>query len=240
MQPEATPVSGAFSGFTRDGFQFLVDLAQNNNRTWFQPRKPDYERLLRAPLEALCTALDGEFRARAIPLAADPARSPFRIYRDVRFSKDKSPYKTYVSASFPWTGVGGGVGGYLHLQPGEGYVGGGMWRPEPARLAAWRAAVVGDRPRVHALIDDPAFRSTFGTLDGERLQRAPKGFPADDPDLELLRLKDVTFGRRVSDAASMTIDFPASVADTLARAVPLLRLLAALPGHEAPVGWLRG
>lgn len=234
------PGSAPFTGFTHEGFQFLVDLAQHNERAWFQPRKAEFERLLKEPLEAFCTALDAEFRARGIPLSADAARSPFRIYRDVRFSKDKSPYKTAVSASFAWSGEGGGVGGYLHLQPGEGYVGGGMWHPAPARLAAWRAAVIEDRARVHAVLDDPVFRSTFGTVDGDRLQRAPTGFRADDPDLDLLRLKDVTFGRRLSDPEATSIDLPATVADTLARATPLLGLLAGLPGYEAPVGWLRG
>ena len=90
----------AFDGFSPDAIQFLVDLAANNERSWFQPRKADYERLLKAPLEALCVALGETFERRGIPLSADPARSPFRIYRDVRFSKDKSPYKTNIGASF--------------------------------------------------------------------------------------------------------------------------------------------
>ena len=228
-----------FTGFRRDALQFLVDLAANNDRAWFAPRKADYERLLKAPLEALCAALAREFAARGVPLTADPARSPFRIYRDVRFSKDKSPYKTAASASFPWTGAGGGVGGYFHLEPGEVFVGGGMWHPAPARLAAWRAVVVGDRAGVHAVLDDPAFASTFGAVSGERLKRVPTGSAPDDPDAELLKLKEVLFGRRLSDDEVTSADLPATIAGTLARATPLLGLLAGLPGNEAPVGWLR-
>lgn len=230
---------GSFPGFTRPALQFLLDLGQNNDRAWFQPRKAEYERLLKAPLEALCAALGDEFAARGIPLTSDPVKSPFRIYRDVRFSKDKSPYKTAVSASFPWGGEGGGVGGYFHLQPGQVYVGGGMWHPSPARLAAWRATVVGERSRVHAVLDAPAFAATFGPLDGDRLQRAPSGYHADDPDLDLLRLKDITFGHRLADGDAGSAALPATIAEALAQAVPLLRLLATLPGHEAPVGWLR-
>ena len=101
-----TTTTDTFTGFSPDAIQFLVDLAENNDRAWFTPRKADYERLLKGPLEALCVALDERFRARSIPLSADPARSPFRIYRDVRFSKDKSPYKTNISASFPWAASG--------------------------------------------------------------------------------------------------------------------------------------
>ena len=78
-----------FAGFTPEAIQFLTDLAQNNDRAWFQPRKADYERLLKEPLEALCVALADRLAARNIPLDADPKRSPFRIYRDVRFSRDK-------------------------------------------------------------------------------------------------------------------------------------------------------
>src|SRR5512135_470225 len=93
-----------FKGFTREAIQFLADLAANNERSWFQPRKADYERLLKEPMELLCAALAERFAERRIPLLADPKRSPFRIYRDTRFSKDKSPYKTHVAASFAFTG----------------------------------------------------------------------------------------------------------------------------------------
>ena len=95
-----TAPASAFEGFRPEAVQFLADLAEHNERPWFQARKGDYERLLKLPLEAFCAALDERFKARAVPLTADPARSPFRIYRDVRFSKDKSPYKTNVGASF--------------------------------------------------------------------------------------------------------------------------------------------
>ena len=228
-----------FTGFRSEAIDFLVELGLNNERSWFQPRKARYEALLKLPLEELCRAVDAEFQARDIPLSADPARSPFRIYRDVRFSKDKSPYKTNVGASFPWSGEGGGVGGYFHLEPGSGFVGGGMWHPAPERLAAWRNAVVADRDRVHAAGEDPAFRTTFGAVGGDRLKRAPTGFAPDDPDIELLKLKDVTFGRPLSDSELLSVGLPAMIAETLSNATPLLRLLAGLPGHESPAGWLR-
>jgi uncharacterized protein (TIGR02453 family) len=150
-------VTTLFEGFSRDAIQFLADLALHNERSWFQPRKADYERLLKEPLEALCAALAERFEASGMPLRADPSRSPFRIYRDVRFSADKSPYKTHVSASFPWAGEGGGVGAYFHFQPGEMFAGGGMWHPDPAQLAAWRRAVDGDLATVMAALESPDF-----------------------------------------------------------------------------------
>jgi uncharacterized protein (TIGR02453 family) len=229
----------AFAGFRPEAVEFLADLAEHNDRAWFQPRKADYERLLKAPLESLCVALDERFAARGIPLGADPARSPFRIYRDVRFSKDKSPYKTNIGASFPSverTPDGFAVagerrgGGYFHLSPGEIFVGGGMWHPDPGPLAAWRALVVRDPERVHAAIDDSAFVERFGGVSGDRLKRVPTGFPADHPDAVLLTLKDVTFGRRLGDREAFGPDLPDILADDLGAAVPLLRLLASLGG----------
>jgi uncharacterized protein (TIGR02453 family) len=231
MAPTSTPAPPiAFEGFSPAAIQFLVDLAANNERSWFQPRKAEFERLLKGPLEALCVALGETFARRGIPLSADPARSPFRIYRDVRFSKDKSPYKTHVSASFAWAGGGDGdAGGYFHLQPGEIYVGGGKWHPEPAWLAAWRTAVATDPARVHGAIDEPRFLAMLGPVDGDRLKRIPSGYPADHPDAALLTLKDVTFGRRLSDADAMSPNLPETIAETFEVATPVMRLLAELP-----------
>jgi len=217
----------SFDGFSREGLQFLADLAANNDRAWFQPRKAEYERLLKEPLVELIVALAERFAARGIPLTADPARSPFRIYRDVRFSKDKSPYKTNVAASFPWA-AGRGPGGYFSMGPGEVYTGGGLWHPEPTHLAAWRAAVA-DRPAdVHAALEDPGFVRAFGKIEGDSLKRTPTGFPADHPDAELLRLKDIIFSRRLSDADAFSPGLPDMLADDLAAAMPVFRLLAEL------------
>jgi len=219
-----------FTGFEPDAVQFLADLAANNDRAWFQPRKGEYESLLKAPLEALCVALEQRFRARGIPLQADPGRSPFRIYRDVRFSKDKSPYKTNIGASLPWIGEGDAhAGGYFHLEAGQAFVGGGMWHPEKPSLDAFRRLLDGDPGRVHQAIDDPTFVATFGHLNGDRLTRVPQGYRPDHPEAELLKLKDMTFGHRLSDADVYSADLPDRLVDSLAKAVPVMRLLATLP-----------
>ncbi len=231
-------VVAPFAGFPREGIQFLADLAANNDRSWFQPRKGRYEELLKEPLEALCAAMRDRFEASGLPLRSDPGRSPFRIYRDVRFSADKTPYKTHVSASFPWAGEGGGVGGYFHLQPGEIFAGGGMWHPDPAQLAAWRRLLDGRLDEVRAVLEEPAFAETFGDLDGDRLKRVPAGFAPDHPAAELLKLKDVTFGRRLSDADVMSPALPDVLLETYRAAMPLLALLARL-SPESRAAWLR-
>ena len=234
----ATPTA-TFSGFRPEAIEFLVDLADNNSRDWFQPRKAEYERLLKAPMEDLCVALDREFRARGVPLRADPAKSPFRIYRDVRFSKDKRPYKTAVAASFSWAGDGEASagrshtenvhasGGYFHLQPGEIYVGGGVWHPEPSWLKGFRDRVANRTDEFRAIVEAPEFVKAFGSVsdDGESLKRVPAGYAADHPAADLLRKKNVTFGRRLSDDDAFSAELPSILADAFAIGTPLLRYL---------------
>jgi uncharacterized protein (TIGR02453 family) len=230
-----------FTGFRPEAIQFLVDLSENNERAWFQPRKGEYETLLKEPLEALISTLAERFEARNIPLRADPSKSPFRIYRDVRFSKDKSPYKTNLGASFPWVGETSGdggarshdanvhsSGGYFHLSPGEIFVGGGIWHPERPWLEAFRRRVIDEPGRIRKLADEAGFKATFGSLGGDSLVRVPTGFPPDHPDAELLKLKDVTFGRRLSDAEALSASLPDLIADTFEAAMPVMRYLAAI------------
>ena len=239
----AVAASSTFTGFRPEAVQFLADLTANNDRAWFQPRKGEYETLLKQPLEALISALADEFAARGLPLRADPAKSPFRIYRDVRFAKDKSPYKTNVGASFPWTGEDEAAvegrshtvnvhssGGYFHLSPGEIYVGGGYWRPEKPWLDAFRRRVADDPEEFRSLIEAKPFRETFGELSshGHALQRIPAGYPPDHPEADTLKLRDVVFGRNLSDADAQSPNLPAVIADSLAAGKPLLAWLARL------------
>ena len=230
-----------FQGFRPEAIQFLADLAANNRRDWFQARKADYERLLKQPMEALVESLAPRFAARGLPLRAEPKRSIFRIYRDTRFSKDKSPYKTNVGASFPWIAEGQGVdahahgnGGYFHFQPGEMFLGGGMYMPDRERLAAWRRLVDEEPATVHRAIDDPAFAATFERIDThDPLKRVPPGFPSDHPEAELLKMRDVVFGRRLSDDEVLSPDLPDAVADAFVAALPVFRLLATLRAGDA-------
>jgi uncharacterized protein (TIGR02453 family) len=226
-----------FAGFRPEAIQFLAELADNNDRAWFQPRKADYERLLKEPMEALVAALAVRFAARAIPLQADPKRSIFRIYRDTRFAKDKSPYKTNIGASFPWTEGGTpdegahGNGGYFHFQPGEMYLGGGMWLAERRRMEAFRRAVVEDEARVAAALEDRTFLSMFEPVHPhDTLKRVPPGYPADHPRADWLRFKDIVFSRRLTDEDVLSPSLPDLMADSYEAALPVLRFLATLRG----------
>jgi uncharacterized protein (TIGR02453 family) len=231
-------MTGSFNGFTPDALQFLVDLAFNNERAWFQARKSDYDRLLKEPLEALCSDLAAEFAKRGVPLRADPKASPFRIYRDTRFSKDKTPYKTNVAASFPWVGDGDATsdgqperhgGGYFHVSPEGSYMGGGMWHPEPARLAAYRKQIDERPTQALAALEDPRFLARFEPVHGDEYRRVPAPYAPDHPQARLLKLKDVTFGRELATDDVFSPSLPAKLAEDFAAAVPFMRWLASLP-----------
>ncbi|HYH93218.1 MAG TPA: DUF2461 domain-containing protein [Candidatus Saccharimonadales bacterium] len=235
--PTATETAG-FTGFRPEAIQFMADLVQNNDRAWFQPRKAEYERLIKQPAEALVAALAARFEARGLPLRADPKRSVFRIYRDTRFSKDKSPYKRHIGASFPW--IEGarddgsderryGNGAYFNFEPGQMYVGGGMWMPDKPRLDAFRAAIVADPARVRAALEDPGFIAAFGpVVTHDSLKRLPAGLPADHPMAHLFLFKDVVFGRHLSDEEVQSPALPDVLTEGYAAAVPVFRFLATL------------
>lgn len=226
--------TSAPAGFSPEALQFLAALAAHNDRAWFQPRKADFERLLKEPMEGLVMALSERFAGRGIPIEADPRHSIFRIYRDVRFSKDKAPYKTHVSASLPWIEPEDGTathgnGAYVHIEPGHSYVGGGMWHPEKARLDAFRRTVVEDPDRVRAVLEDREFLRRLGPLDShETLKRVPPGFRTDHPMADQLRFKDLTFGRGLSDDEVVSPSLPDILVEDLASAVPVFRFLASL------------
>ncbi len=231
--------TSTFTGFRPEAIDFLAELAQNNDRAWFQPRKSDYERLLKEPMEALVSALADRFEARGLPLQADPKRSVSRIYRDTRFAKDKSPYKSNIYARFPWVGRGSdhdasdegahGPSGYFSVMPGESYVGGGMWMPEKPRLDAFRAAILDDPDRVRAALEDPAFLAEFGPVHShDSLKRVPPGLPPDHPMAELFRYKDVIFGRNLSDDEVHSPELPDILTDAYAAAVPVFPFLSTL------------
>lgn len=225
-----------FTGFRPEAIDFLVELAQNNERSWFQPRKAEYERLLRDPMQALVAALAERLEARGVPLRADPDRSVFRIHRDTRFAKDKTPYKTNIAARFPWIGPGGEPdggahtnGGYISIQPGNHYQGGGLWMADRSRLELFRRAILDDPDRVRAALEDPGFVATFGAArTHETLQRMPPGWPADHPMAELFRWKDIVFGRNLTDDELFDAGLPDLLAEGYAAAMPVFRFLATL------------
>ena len=182
-------------------FTFLKDLKANNTREWFQANKARYEQEVREPALAFITDFATHLEAISTYFRADPrpvGGSLFRIHRDVRFSKDKSPYKTHAGLHFRHkAGKSAHTPGfYLHLEPGGCFVGVGIWRPDGPTLRTIREHIAEHPEAWRDAVENPAFSESF-VVDGDRLKRPPKGFDANHELIEVLKLKDFTAMRRL-------------------------------------------
>jgi uncharacterized protein (TIGR02453 family) len=219
----------AFFLFPSEGLKFLRSLKRNNNREWFQEHKGIYEEHVKRPMTELISALAGDFQEFAPEMIASPKVSAYRIYRDTRFSRDKSPYKTHVAAVFPRTGLEKheGAGFYLHIAPSELLIAGGLYMPLPEDLNAVRQAIADDSGTFLKIIGHRQFRRLFGSVQGERLSRVPRGFPPDHPALEYLKCKQFLAARTLPATDALTKSFYPLVRDTFRTMVPFVRFLNA-------------
>jgi len=180
-----------FPGFSPEAITFLRGLERHNKREWFQPRKHIYEEQVRASLEALVNAINGEL-AEFAPRYVTPAKKAvFRIYRDTRFSKDKRPYKTHVAATFYLQNLCKAAGPcfYFHFTAKELLVFAGVWMPERDELLAIRNLLAERHEEFREILRTKPLRNAMGELKGEELSRVPKGFPKDHPAEDLIRRK---------------------------------------------------
>jgi uncharacterized protein (TIGR02453 family) len=177
--------------FTPATLRFFRELAKHNAKPWFEAHRAEYERDVRDPMRALIEQMDVRLARFAPEITGDPKRSMFRIYRDVRFSKDKSPYKTHASCWFshrdadPRVGgdaESGGAGFYVHIQPRASFVGAGIWMPPRPLLNRLRDAIAERPAAFERVVKLPAFVRRYGGLDDEAmLKRMPRGFADDHP-----------------------------------------------------------
>ena len=213
--------------FDKAALSFLTRLKRNNRREWFKARKDEYEEVIRQPMLAIVEQLAIDMRGIAPELMVGP-KSIYRIYRDVRFSENKKPYKTNVAASF-WhrdLGKGGGAGMYFHVDTDNVWIGGGMYRPEPPQLHKVRERIAANPKRFRSIVEAPAFkRSLDGGLEGEQLQRVPLGFAKDHPAAGYLRYRQFLAGREYPARLATNPKFYGSLLDVYRRIAPLIRFL---------------
>lgn len=199
------------SYFTPALFTWLRQLKKNNNREWFQKSKDRYLETVRDPLLHFISDFGPRLEKISPHFVADPrpsGGSMFRIYRDTRFSKEKTPYKTHAAAQFRHQ-AGKDVhapGFYLHLEPGEVFVGAGIWHPDSKALAGIRELIVEDPTGWKKSISGTSFKSDFA-LGGEALKRPPRGFDPDHPLVEELKRKDFVASTRFSEEDACSPDF---------------------------------
>jgi len=220
--------------FTPALFKFLRDLKKHNDREWFQANKARYESDVRDPMLRFIADFAAPLRAISRHFTADPrplGGSLFRIYRDTRFSRDKSPYKTAAAAHFRHETHGEvhGPGFYLHLEPGDVALGAGIWQPEADTLAKVRDAIVDHPDQWKRALSGKAFKAGF-ELWGEQLARPPKGYDPGHPFIEYLKRKDFVVMAALTEADACKAGFLDRVAAAYAVAAPFVSFLTRAAG----------
>ena len=212
----------------KSGFDFLKKLKKNNNRDWFLANKHLYLENLKSPLQAVIAELDENLSQKAKGIAFDPKKAIFRPNRDVRFSNNKEPYKTNIGASFissrhnkkdEFPGL------YLHIEPGNCFVGGGLYMPSSEQIRKIRELINQDPDALREILADRDVKKYFGGLSGERLKTAPRGVSADHPNIDLLNWKQFTFIKHFSDTDFQKGSLAKTVQKEFAAMIPLVNWL---------------
>jgi len=231
-----TAVAKGFAGFRPAAFAFFSELQNNNDPTWFKPRKALYEAEVLTPFRQLIAAVGERLAQAGLPLAGDPRRGIFRIYRDVRFSPDKRLYKTHAGAVLTRSGGRRDPGVlYIHVAPGESMVAAGFWHPEPVLLARLRRAVLSESDDFLAIVDGLAKADCPLTSD-DKLSRPPRGFEAAKGTAvaEYVGWKSFTAHRMLSDTEMQSSALVDRIADFAHTVLPLLEWGWAAADDEVP------
>ena len=199
----------SLTSIPKSTLDFLKDIKKNNNRDWFTANKPRYQEE------------HGRFKEFAEALVAEMGKydeiethKVYRIYRDVRFSKDKTPYKVNFSGHMVRATKWKRGGYYFHVEPGASMIGGGFWNPNSPDLKRIRQEIAADDTPLREILADKNFKKTFGTLDGAQVKSAPKGYKKDHPAIDLLRYKQFLLGRNFSDQEITSKDFVKKMVET--------------------------
>lgn len=232
-------MSSAFPGFPPEALDFFRGLARHNNRDWFLPRKPLFEEKVKRPMYDLVDAVNAAMRRFAPDYVTDPAKAVYRFYRDTRFSKDKTPYKDHIAASFRHRqlgGEGGGGGFYFAVSHKEIGIGGGVYMPMPETLLAIRRHIEQNHQEFRKLIAARAVKRQFGGMQGEQLTRVPKGFCAEHPAADLLRYKQFLLYTELEPGIATTRDLYREIVTRFKTMTPFLEFLnAPLPRQRAKI-----
>ncbi len=219
---------------------FLRGLKRHNSKPWFEAHRDDYESAVRAPMRALIEDMDVRLARFAPEIMGDPKRSMFRIHRDIRFSNDKSPYKTNAGCWFHHRdgtrsvgqeAEGGGAGFYFHLEPGGCFAAGGLWMPPRPALNKLRDAIAENPGAFRKAAVSPAIQKRFGGLSTESmLKRMPRGFAEDHPAASWLRYQSFTLSRELNVAQVTGARLPAILEAEFTAMLPLVRWLNGILG----------
>jgi uncharacterized protein (TIGR02453 family) len=209
------------TNISKSNFDFLNLLSKNNNRDWFNANKDEYVKQHENTI-AFADSLLLELNTHDNIETPSGKKSLFRIYRDVRFSKDKSPYKNNWSGGFKRATKKLRGGYYFHIQPGNTLIGGGFWGPNKEDLQRIREDIASNDTELRNILADKTFIDTFGELHGEQLKTCPKGFNKEHPAVDLLRFKQFIIYKKYKDKEVLSSDFSSKVNDAFKKMRPFL------------------
>ncbi len=227
----------SFAGFPPEMVRFFRSLKRNNRREWFQPRKHLFEQHVKAPMLELVSAINTDLAKFAPEYVTEPKSAIFRIYRDTRFSADKTPYKTHVAASFSRRGserLGAG-GFYFSVSHETIEIAAGIYHPEREAILLVRNHIAETHQELSRILADKKCRKLAGDLKGEALIRSPKGFDPAHPAAEFIKMKDWIFDVRLDASLATTPQLHAAIVERFRAMAPLLRYLnRPLIGRKPP------
>jgi uncharacterized protein (TIGR02453 family) len=213
--------------FRPEALTFLRNLARNNDREWFAPRKPIFEAELKEPMLAVIRKVTDAMMDFAPAFVRPAEKCLFRIYRDTRFSANKLPYKTHVAAWWSHQGLEktSGAGYYFHVSAKEVIIAAGAYMPEKDQLAAIRHWLLDHHAEFRKLLQKPAVRKTFSEFEGNALTRPPKGFPSDHPGMDLIRCRQWGLAATLPAAAALKPNLAATLIRYFKIAAPVVDAL---------------
>ncbi|MBT8231471.1 MAG: DUF2461 domain-containing protein [Saprospiraceae bacterium] len=211
----------------KSSFKFLKDIAKNNNREWFKKNKDSFL-VANENMKDFLESVEAEMNKTD----AIEKTKLFRIYRDVRFSKDKTPYNGHFSMSMSREGAFRRGGYYIYLKPNESMVGGGFWNPEPKDIKLIRDHIVADDKPLRKILKSKKFKDMFGELQGNVLKTAPRGFDPNHPAIDLIRYKSMVVKRDFTDKEVMSPDFLKEVAKTFKGMRPFFNYMTDILTHD--------
>ena len=200
---------------TKKSLDFLKDLANNNDRNWFNDNKSRFQEAQNEFKLFMEEVREGLGQKDSIE-----EMKVYRIYRDVRFSKNKAPYKSYLSASMSRAGKHRRGGYYFSFEPGNHFVGGGFWAPEPQDLKYIRDGILREEETYRSLIQSEHITQYFNGVEGDALKTAPKGYDKDHPAIELIRNKQYLLSRTFEDKAVLSAGFKDELVEAFSRMIP--------------------
>ncbi len=236
----------SFQGFPKEGLRFLKELEAHNEREWFDAHKATYTEVVKPAVEALAASVGAGLMKFAPGYVTEPKKAIYRIYRDTRFSHDKTPYKTHVGALFFRADLGKNLSSAFYVEISHKHVGlaGGCYMPDAERLRMIRGHMAENYARLAKMLGSKALAASMGELQGGKLSRPPKGFPADHPGIELLKGKQWYYWRELAPEVATTAGVVKEIVERFRLMLPVVEFLneplAAAKKQRAPMetGWI--